>query len=88
MLRLHQHIDFPGLEKKFLQLKVNDDKEGKIKEGKGGMKYNKVKKERRREREKHGRKEGGRDPIPSFSAFQMKPKGKLRRKCWKSMQRW
>ena len=38
MLRLHQHIDFPGLEKKFLQLQVNDDKKGKLKEGKGGRK--------------------------------------------------
>ena len=38
MLGLHQHIDFPDLKKKFLQLQVNDDKKDKIKEGKGGRK--------------------------------------------------
>ena len=58
MLRLHQHIDFPCLKKKkFLQLQVNDDKTGKIKEGKGGRKEIKEgkKKELRRKAWKKGR---------------------------------
>ena len=61
MLRLHQHIDFPCLKKKkFLQLQVNDDKTGKIKEGKGGRKEIKEgKKKRIKEKSMEKRKELG-----------------------------